>query len=112
MRTVAVLLAGLLLLGTAPQGAYAQVARVAVGETGSMPVTPIGNSAVLTGMTPALNLGAASLNGSFAPAIAPAPAGFTPVAAPVAVTAALNASPSAAATPDKKFIQYFVVAVA
>ncbi|MBI5246421.1 MAG: trypsin-like peptidase domain-containing protein [Elusimicrobia bacterium] len=84
-RTVSVLLAAALLLGAAPQSSFAQVARVAVGETGSMPVTPVGNAAVLTGMAPALNLGAASLDGSFSPSIAPAPSA---VGAPVGASAA------------------------
>ena len=96
-RCVSVLLAALLLLGTTPQGAFAQVARVAVGEVGSMPVTPVGNSAVLTGLTPTLSLGAASLSGSLTPSITPAP---TASLIPTGIAPALNVAASAAAKPD------------
>ncbi|MEQ1920578.1 MAG: hypothetical protein ABL955_15425, partial [Elusimicrobiota bacterium] len=73
-RALCSILAAALFLGSVPQGAQAQAVRIAIGETGSMPVTPVGASAAGMMMTPALSIGAASLQTSFsAPAIAPTP---------------------------------------
>jgi len=64
-RAFAAILAAALLLGSVPQEAVAQV-RVIAGQTGSMPVSPVGGiNSSGPSMAPALSIGAASLNGSF-----------------------------------------------
>ncbi len=89
-RAVSIFLAAALLLGSAPQGAFAQVARIAVGEAGGMPVAPVGMTPVTGTITPTLSLGASSLTGTLsAPSITPSvAAGLTP--------SALTATPAAA----------------
>jgi S1-C subfamily serine protease len=118
-RALSTILAAALLLGTVPQEASAQVVRLTAGQTGSMPVSPVGASAAGTTMAPALVLGAASLNGSFSASwIAPSPvavmtaaaqAPVAPIALSVAVRAAasedapkLPNAPKAAAPVEKK----------
>ena len=54
-RALSAILAAALLLGSVPQGVQAQVVRVAGGQTGSMPVSPVSVSP--TGMTLAPALG-------------------------------------------------------
>ena len=105
-RALSVILAAALLLGSVPQGVSAQVIRVASGQTGSMPVSPVNASAAGMTLAPALNIGAASLQTSFsAPMIAPSPVASqsaaalqTPVsAAPIALSASVQAAASEAA---------------
>lgn len=92
-RAAASILAVALLLGSVPLEAVAQV-RVVAGQTGNMPVSPVGSFNSTPNMAPSFTIGAASLNGSFsAPSITPAPS-IAPSAALSAVSAA--AAPSAA----------------
>ncbi len=105
-RALSTILAAALLLGSVPMGAQAQTVRIVSGQTGSMPISPVGaggvNAAV---MAPALNLGSANLATSFAPIIAPSLIGGSvqaaaaqPVNGAVAVPSALTASPLSAAS--------------
>lgn len=91
-RALSILLAAALLLGAVPPEAQAQVVRVASGQTGAMPVSPVTGPVTGTTMAPALGIGAASLTGTLAvPSIS-----LSPVVAPAAVSAAV---PVAAAAP-------------
>ena len=120
-RALSTILAAALILGSVPQEVSAQIVRVAVGEVGAMPVSPVGASAAGMTMAPALGIGAASLNGSFsASSIAPSPVAVktavaaaktavSPISLSVAVSAAasedapkLPNAPKAAAPVEKK----------
>src|SRR5437879_8516602 len=109
-RALSTILAAALFLGSMPQGASAQVARVVVGETGGMPVTPIAGMSGGMTLAPALSLGAATLNGTLSAPSSPlptesgrgtsspygsvvtiVPAAVAPVSVPVALTAAVSA---------------------
>ena len=96
-RALSILLASALLLGAVPPEASAQVVRVAAGQTGAMPVSPVIGPVSGMTMAPSLGIGAASLNGSLSvPSIS-----LTPIAAPAAVSAAVPvtaAAPALAAT--------------
>ena len=103
-RAFSTILAAALLLGSLPSGVQAQVARVAAGQTGGMPVSPLGSSAPRM-TAPALTLDAASLAGALsAPSIAPAPIGQAPAASALQtvpiVPASLSASIRASASQD------------
>lgn len=107
-RAAASVLALALLLGSVPQEALAQV-RVVAGQTGGMPVSPVGGIASTPNMAPSFSMGAASLNGSFAaPSMSPAPSFAAPAgvsaAAPAAASDApkLPDAPKAAAPVEKK----------
>jgi len=92
-RALSILLAAALLMGAVPPEASAQVVRVAAGQTGAMPVSPVTGIAAPLAMAPALGLGAASLNGTLSvPSIS-----LSPVAAPAAVSAAVPVTAAAPA---------------
>ncbi|MDP3543139.1 MAG: trypsin-like peptidase domain-containing protein [Elusimicrobiota bacterium] len=101
-RALSILLAAALLMGSVPPAVQAQVVRVASGQTGSMPVSPVIGSASGMTMAPSLAIGAASLNGTLgAPSIAPSPiaspaavSAAAPVVAPAALSAAVRAAAS------------------
>ncbi len=107
-RALSTILAAALFLGSVPQGVQAQAIHIAIGETGSMPITPVGAAAAGMMMTPALGIGAASLSSFSAPAFAPSPVvgqtAVTPALQPVtavAVAVALTVSVQSAAVKDR-----------
>lgn len=104
-RAFPVILALALVSGAWPQGASAQVVRIAAGEGMSMPVAPGAASRTNTGTDFTPSLTPVGLTGTFAaPSVAPKPVINTAVApalTPVAgVIPALAASPIAAASKD------------
>lgn len=90
-RAVSAILAAALLSGSMPPGASAQVARVAAGQTGAMPVSPAGGFAAAPPMSPpASTIGAATLEAGLtaAPSSTPSPIAPHAAAPPASVHAA------------------------
>lgn len=94
-RTLSTILVAALLLGSVPQEVSAQIARVAAGEMGGMPVSPGASTHAPTFMAPALGIGAASLNGNFsASSISPSPVAVKTAVAPIALSIVIRAAAS------------------